>query len=81
MSSDTLAVCVRWGHAHGSLGAVSDATLAALYRSCGVFCYPSLGEGFGLPVLEAMAPGPRWSPRTARASLRWAAMPWTTWTL
>jgi glycosyltransferase involved in cell wall biosynthesis len=22
-----------------------------------VFCYPSLGEGFGLPVLEAMAAG------------------------
>ncbi len=39
------------------LGYVSDATLAELYRSCAVFCYPSLGEGFGLPVLEAMAAG------------------------
>jgi glycosyltransferase involved in cell wall biosynthesis len=39
------------------LGRVSDAALAALYRSCAVFCYPSLGEGFGLPVLEAMAAG------------------------
>ena len=39
------------------LGRVSDARLAALYRSCTVFCYPSLGEGFGLPVLEAMAAG------------------------
>jgi alpha-1,3-rhamnosyl/mannosyltransferase len=39
------------------LGYVSDADLAALYRRCGVFCYPSLGEGFGLPVLEAMAAG------------------------
>ena len=28
-----------------------------LYRRCAVFCYPSLGEGFGLPVLEAMAAG------------------------
>jgi glycosyltransferase involved in cell wall biosynthesis len=39
------------------LGGVSDATLAELYRRCGVFCYPSLQEGFGLPVLEAMAAG------------------------
>jgi alpha-1,3-rhamnosyl/mannosyltransferase len=39
------------------LGRVSDARLAALYRACTVFCYPSLGEGFGLPVLEAMAAG------------------------
>ena len=39
------------------LGYVSDATLEDLYRRCGVFCYPSLGEGFGLPVLEAMAAG------------------------
>ncbi len=39
------------------LGYVSDAALAELYRRCAVFCYPSLGEGFGLPVLEAMAAG------------------------
>jgi glycosyltransferase involved in cell wall biosynthesis len=39
------------------LGFVSDAALAELYRRCAVFCYPSLGEGFGLPVLEAMAAG------------------------
>ncbi len=39
------------------LGHVSDAALAALYERCAVFCYPSLGEGFGLPVLEAMAAG------------------------
>ena len=31
--------------------------LVELYRRCAVFCYPSLGEGFGLPVLEAMAQG------------------------
>jgi glycosyltransferase involved in cell wall biosynthesis len=40
-----------------ALGHVSDAALAELYRRCAVFCYPSLGEGFGLPVLEAMAAG------------------------
>jgi alpha-1,3-rhamnosyl/mannosyltransferase len=39
------------------LGYVDDADLAELYRRCAVFCYPSLGEGFGLPVLEAMAAG------------------------
>ncbi len=39
------------------LGYLSDAPLAELYRRCAVFCYPSLGEGFGLPVLEAMAAG------------------------
>jgi glycosyltransferase involved in cell wall biosynthesis len=40
-----------------ALGHVSDAALAELYRRCAAFCYPSLGEGFGLPVLEAMAAG------------------------
>lgn len=39
------------------LGFVSDTALAQLYERCAVFCYPSLGEGFGLPVLEAMAGG------------------------
>ena len=39
------------------LGFVEDAALSELYRRCAVFCYPSLGEGFGLPVLEAMAAG------------------------
>jgi alpha-1,3-rhamnosyl/mannosyltransferase len=39
------------------LGHVSDAALAELYRRCAVFCYPSLGEGFGLPVLDAMSAG------------------------
>jgi glycosyltransferase involved in cell wall biosynthesis len=39
------------------LGHVSDVALAELYRRCAVFCYPSLYEGFGLPVLEAMAAG------------------------
>ncbi len=38
-------------------GFVSDAELSALYRDCALFAYPSLGEGFGLPVLEAMAAG------------------------
>jgi glycosyltransferase involved in cell wall biosynthesis len=39
------------------LGAVTDAELRALYAGASVFAYPSLAEGFGLPVLEAMAAG------------------------
>ena len=39
------------------LGFVSDEELAALYAHAAAFCYPSLLEGFGLPVLEAMAAG------------------------
>jgi glycosyltransferase involved in cell wall biosynthesis len=36
---------------------VSDEELLALYNACGLFIYPSLYEGFGLPVIEAMACG------------------------
>ena len=39
------------------LGQVPDDDLAALYQACSVFCYPSLYEGFGLPLLEAMRSG------------------------
>lgn len=38
-------------------GYVTDAELAWLYASCRAFLYPSLFEGFGLPVLEAMSLG------------------------
>lgn len=38
-------------------GHVSDEELLALYRGASVFVFPSLGEGFGLPPLEAMACG------------------------
>lgn len=39
------------------LGFVPGADLAALYAAAAVFAYPSLQEGFGLPVAEAMAHG------------------------
>jgi glycosyltransferase involved in cell wall biosynthesis len=38
-------------------GFVADADLPAVYSLAAVFAYPSLYEGFGLPVLEAMACG------------------------
>ena len=39
------------------LGAVSEEDLIALYNVASVVAYPSLVEGFGLPVVEAMACG------------------------
>jgi len=42
---------IRW------LRGLSDAEVAALLGQAGVLVYPSFYEGFGLPVLEAMAAG------------------------
>lgn len=39
------------------VGFVPAADLAGLYAGAEVFCYPSEREGYGLPVLEAMAHG------------------------
>ncbi len=39
------------------LGRLSDECLAVAYQMAEVFVFPSLWEGFGLPVLEAMAYG------------------------
>lgn len=39
------------------LGPVTEAELQALYSGAAAFCFPSLHEGFGLPVVEAMAAG------------------------
>jgi glycosyltransferase involved in cell wall biosynthesis len=56
-SDATTAALASLGDRCVLLGQVSDDTLAELYRRCAVFCYPSLYEGFGLPVLEAMSAG------------------------
>jgi glycosyltransferase involved in cell wall biosynthesis len=47
----------RMGSFVRHVGYVSDQDLAGLYSAATVFAYPSLYEGFGLPVVEAMASG------------------------
>ena len=48
-----------WGGVEtpGWIGDVSDEELAELYRGARAVVFPSLYEGFGIPVLEAMASG------------------------
>jgi glycosyltransferase involved in cell wall biosynthesis len=38
-------------------GTISDEERAWLYQNCDAFLFPSLSEGFGLPVIEAMSCG------------------------
>lgn len=45
------------GPAVQMLGYVTPAELTVEYRSADAFCFPSLLEGFGMPILEAMAAG------------------------
>ncbi|MGH9118871.1 MAG: glycosyltransferase family 4 protein [Acidimicrobiales bacterium] len=47
----------RLGHRAHALGFVPAGDLGPLYAGATVVVYPSLREGFGLPVLEAMAQG------------------------
>ena len=65
---DELALAVAGGSGWGAqpqlertgvirLGYVDDERLAEVYRGASVFVFPSRFEGFGIPVLEAMASG------------------------
>lgn len=59
LSEDVVAALVKLREAGEGkwLGAVADADLPALMQSALAFVFPSLYEGFGLPVLEAFAAG------------------------
>lgn len=47
----------NWGNQIKVLGYVEDDMKEHLYRNATLFVYPSLWEGFGLPVVEAMRRG------------------------
>lgn len=55
--SDLLAIIRRFPQRIVWLGRVADEQLPALYRNALALIMPSIVEGFGLPVLEAMAAG------------------------
>ena len=65
---------MRWGLSEDSLcfpDFIQDDDLICLYRHCKFFVFPSWHEGFGLPVLEAMACGaPVICSNTTRARAR-----------
>jgi len=54
---EVFAEAEKYGDHVRVLGFVDEADLPALYRNAALFAFPSLYEGFGLPVLEAMACG------------------------
>jgi glycosyltransferase involved in cell wall biosynthesis len=59
LCNDVFALPGRLGISHDVrfIGPVSDEELPLLYAGASLFLFPSLHEGFGLPVLEAMASG------------------------
>ena len=54
---DIFAEAEKHGERVRILGFVDEADLPGLYRNAALFVFPSLYEGFGLPVLEAMSCG------------------------
>ena len=53
--ASVLAPARRLGDRVRTIGRVGDPMLSALYRGADLFAFPSRHEGFGIPVLEAMA--------------------------
>ena len=53
--ASVLAPAHRLGDRVRTIGRVGDPALSALYRGADLFAFPSRHEGFGIPVLEAMA--------------------------
>ncbi|MEA2155983.1 MAG: hypothetical protein QOE11_2123 [Solirubrobacteraceae bacterium] len=56
-TDETLSSIARHADVVRAVGSVAEADLPALYRGADLVACPSLYEGFGLPVLEAMAAG------------------------
>jgi glycosyltransferase involved in cell wall biosynthesis len=56
-SDQQVATMRRLGDRVKQYSGVSEAQLKLFYSCCSVFVYPSKHEGFGLPILEAMACG------------------------
>lgn len=56
-TSDRLRAMLETGRRVHVLGRLSDHDLACAYAGAAVLAFPSLWEGFGLPVLEALAHG------------------------
>ena len=48
---------IAWPTGSRLLGYVDDADLASLYAHSRAVVFPSLAEGFGLPIVEAVAAG------------------------
>jgi glycosyltransferase involved in cell wall biosynthesis len=53
--ASVLAPARRLGDRVRTVGRIGDPALGALYRGADLFAFPSRHEGFGIPVLEAMA--------------------------
>ena len=59
MAGEAVSAPLRYGVSDSVVftGRVSVAALQAFYRHASIYVQPSFTEGFGLPVLEAMAAG------------------------
>ena len=62
------------------LSDLSDVDLELLYKACLFTAFPSIAEGWGLPVGESLSTGAPASPPVPARSRRSAATSWTTWT-